>query len=841
MKKVTCFTLVLAIVLTSVSLLSGKIARAAATVYPVIEAENYNAVSGTLSKTSNYGSNNNTHLININSGNTLTFNTVDFMSGAATIQARIATPRAGGTLEVRLGSATGALVTTISIPNTHAWTKNMGIDWSNGWRVISASIPSSPTGVQKLVLVFKNSAGGRVADFDWFRLLSVPTPTTYYVSTSGSDNNSGTSTSNPFKTINIALSKVLPGDTVEVAGGTYNEQVFLKSIYSGTAQNRITLRSRAGQMAVINGASIGANPVVNARADYVTIYGLEIINSSNMGISGDGDFMLLKNLKVHANQGSGISIMDSDSTQILNNEVYDNVRNNMPLGTNTSGGWGASIISYHAYNIVIKGNYSHDNGGEGIIAAPDSFNFIIANNVVRDNWSVGIYLDGAHNTVVEQNLVYDTETSYIPQSSTVSRNLMTAYGTTDEDYSSWSPAGVWGCGAPGWTPSQNNTFRNNIAINTRFGFAFTWQYLSCSGLINDVIENNTFVNTWQEAIKLAPGTHSGSVFRNNIATSKGSSDSSRVVIAQTRNNTQFDNNLFWTVDNNATAKFLWRTDQSYSPSMGFNAFNSTDHVSGNFWGNPKLVALGSLNGDIAANHKLTVNSLLAIDKGAAIGAPNVDYWAAARPTGLTVDIGAAEFGGSVVPITTSVPATPTFIPPTATNVANPLRVQYLPGNIIATINQIQPRFKITNNAASSTALTPLTVRYYFTSDGTSPLIFTCQSAALGCGNITGRFVQMSTPVANANTYLEINFTGGTIPAHDDSGEIWVRITKTDNSTFRQGNDYSFGATITAYTNWARMPLYQNGVMVWGSVPEATIAAPSDSGSVQATPTFVPQS
>ena len=94
---------------------------------------------------------------------------------------------------MHLGSATGTLITTLVIPNTHEWTANLGIDWSNGWRTISASIPTSPTGVQTVALVFKNPAGGRVADFDWFRLLSAPTNSTYYVATTGNDSNTGNS------------------------------------------------------------------------------------------------------------------------------------------------------------------------------------------------------------------------------------------------------------------------------------------------------------------------------------------------------------------------------------------------------------------------------------------------------------------------------------------------------------------------------------------------------------------------------------------------------------------------------------------------------------------------
>ena len=47
---------------------------------------------------------------------------------------------------------------------------------------------------------------------------------TYYVSTSGSDNNAGT-LSKPWRTIQKAANVAVGGDTVLIRGGTYNERV----------------------------------------------------------------------------------------------------------------------------------------------------------------------------------------------------------------------------------------------------------------------------------------------------------------------------------------------------------------------------------------------------------------------------------------------------------------------------------------------------------------------------------------------------------------------------------------------------------------------------------------
>lgn len=60
---------------------------------------------------------------------------------------------------------------------------------------------------------------------------------TYYVATNGSDSHSGSSGS-PFKTIQKCATKVVAGDTCQIAGGDYRETV--TPARGGTANARIT-------------------------------------------------------------------------------------------------------------------------------------------------------------------------------------------------------------------------------------------------------------------------------------------------------------------------------------------------------------------------------------------------------------------------------------------------------------------------------------------------------------------------------------------------------------------------------------------------------------------------
>src|SRR5690242_1170386 len=64
--------------------------------------------------------------------------------------------------------------------------------------------------------------------------------TTYFVSPTGSDTNSGTSPATPFKTVQKALDVAVPGTTITLTEGIYREAVATRS--AGTASAPITIK-----------------------------------------------------------------------------------------------------------------------------------------------------------------------------------------------------------------------------------------------------------------------------------------------------------------------------------------------------------------------------------------------------------------------------------------------------------------------------------------------------------------------------------------------------------------------------------------------------------------------
>jgi endoglucanase len=146
-----------------------------------------------------------------------------------------------------------------------------------------------------------------------------------------------------------------------------------------------------------------------------------------------------------------------------------------------------------------------------------------------------------------------------------------------------------------------------------------------------------------------------------------------------------------------------------------------------------------------------------------------------------------------------------------------VRVEYRNTDSSATDNQIRPQLRIANPGTSTLALTGVAARYYFTRDGSQSITVTCDWAQVGCTNISTRVVVLSTPVTGADAYMEVTFTGGSVAAGQNSGDIQLRLNKSDWSNFNEANDYSRG-TNTAYAAATQIPGYIGGTLSWGTPP-----------------------
>src|SRR2546421_241699 len=211
-------------------------------------------------------------------------------------------------------------------------------------------------------------------------------PTTLYVdgaSPSCSDFGSGAQAA-PFCTIGAAVAKVAPGQTVQVAGGTYSEKVTIST--SGTPTAPIALRAAPGATVTVTG---GRNGFVISGRSWITIDGFTVTNTPDYGIT----------------------VSSSSSITISNNNVSY-------AGFQTSGMTRAGIRLNNSTDSLIVGNKSHDNSYAGIMVVGGTRNEVRGNETFRnargfERAAPGIRIYESTANVVDNNITHDNEDSGI--------------------------------------------------------------------------------------------------------------------------------------------------------------------------------------------------------------------------------------------------------------------------------------------------------------------------------------------------------------------------------------------------------------------------------------------
>jgi hypothetical protein len=238
-----------------------------------------------------------------------------------------------------------------------------------------------------------------------------PLGSTFSVSTTGDDSNSGTEKA-PWRTIQHAANVATPGSTVFVHGGIYVERVVI-NVSGDATQGYVTFQSLPGETAILDGETLpmpeGRTALVTIQdKNYIRIQGFEIRNyrTSERRCAPAGIFV----------QGSGSSI------EILKNNVHHIEQNYQKKGANA---FGIAVYGTSAQTpitkLVIDGNEVHHlktGSSESLVVNGNVTDFRITHNVVHDNNNIGIDVigyertapdpdvDRARNGVVSHNLVY---------------------------------------------------------------------------------------------------------------------------------------------------------------------------------------------------------------------------------------------------------------------------------------------------------------------------------------------------------------------------------------------------------------------------------------------------
>jgi hypothetical protein len=170
--------------------------------------------------------------------------------------------------------------------------------------------------------------------------------------------------------------------------------------------------------------------------------------------------------------------------------------------------------------------------------------------------------------------------------------------------------------------------------------------------------------------------------------------------------------------------------------------------------------------------------------------------------------------------------------------ATSLHVQYKTSAAGATADQVEPWFNLVNSGTAAVPLSSVKIRYYFKADSPAQQYrFACSWAVVSCSTVTGTFGTISPGTANADRYLEVGFTSGSLAPGAQTGDLQLRFYRADWQRITQSDDYSFSSSRTAYADWSKVTAYQNGALVWGDAPAG--GNPSPSPSVTPTPPTSP--
>ncbi|GGN07521.1 endoglucanase [Lentzea pudingi] len=186
-------------------------------------------------------------------------------------------------------------------------------------------------------------------------------------------------------------------------------------------------------------------------------------------------------------------------------------------------------------------------------------------------------------------------------------------------------------------------------------------------------------------------------------------------------------------------------------------------------------------------------------------------------TGLTPDtpysfsVRARDVAGNVS--AASSPVTTRTLP----GVASTLAVQHR-GSGAATSNQIGATLQLTNRGTTPVSLTTTTIRYWFTGDAPSATYQVwCDWAQIGCAGVQVRVVKLPAARTGADAYAEVSFASGSLAAGASTGEIQVRVAKSDWSSFNQADDHSY-RTSGSLTDFDRVTAHTGGSLTWGTEP-----------------------
>lgn len=477
--------------------------------------------------------------------------------------------------------------------------------------------------------------------------------TEYYVATSGSDSNAGTSDA-PWKTLQHAADVVPAGSTVYVRGGVYKQK--LKITRSGSAsQGSIVFTNYGTEIAIIDGTGLlvsGNEGLIElADVNHVTVQGFEIRNFTTASkntvpvgiyVHGSGGFINLSNNKIHD----------------IKNTVTPTGKDRLGRDAHGIAVYGTKVPA-SIHDLTISGNELYNlvlGSSESLVLNGNVDGFVVTNNLIHDNDNIGIDLigfegtapntayDQARNGLVKGNRVYNNSVQNNPSYKRDDNSAGGIYvdggkdSIIEQNYSYNNDIGVEIASEHAGKATSNITVRSNAIYNNRLtGIAMGGYNEERGSTVNCKIVNNTLYknDTFDDGSGqlLVQYDTRNNVIKNNMFVA--SSTDMLISNGYTKNSGNVvDYNLYFAPSGSSKANWIWK-NKEYT---GFSAYKSgTGNDTHSLFADPKFV--NAANGDFHLQ-----SSSPAIDAGntdrAIIGTLDID--GKPRVQGAAVNIGAYE-------------------------------------------------------------------------------------------------------------------------------------------------------------------------------------------------------
>lgn len=172
-------------------------------------------------------------------------------------------------------------------------------------------------------------------------------------------------------------------------------------------------------------------------------------------------------------------------------------------------------------------------------------------------------------------------------------------------------------------------------------------------------------------------------------------------------------------------------------------------------------------------------------------------------------------------ITATITKTATITPtPQMVNVV----LKYKSAQVKIITNDPHPWFRVYNSGSNEIDLRKIEIRYWYRYEGSGQLeqAWVDWAGRMPQGthltNLTNIGIISGDYGNNQDRYVKITFREGAgMIGEGEYVEIQTRYNKVDWSNYDQSNDWSF-VGYTEYTNWDKVGVYYDGVLIWGEEP-----------------------